>query len=48
MSVYFCSVIVVSSVVNGFSSADPPSKEPYRLSIRFAISELILNENRPE
>jgi hypothetical protein len=28
--------------------ADPSSKESYQLSVRFIISELILNGNRPE
>jgi hypothetical protein len=48
MSVYFCSVLVLSKVGSGLASTDPPSKESYRLSVRFAISELILNGKRPE
>jgi hypothetical protein len=34
--------------VAGLRGADLPSKGFYRLSIRFIISQLILNKNRPE
>jgi hypothetical protein len=43
----FCvSVVLCTSLP--CSRADPPSKESYRLSVRFIISELLLNVNRPE
>jgi hypothetical protein len=42
--------ICVSSVfvLSGVGRADPPSKESYKLSIRFIISKFILNGNGPE
>jgi hypothetical protein len=41
--------IVLFCVGRGLvSDWSPPSKESYRLSTRFTVSELMLNENRPE
>jgi hypothetical protein len=44
----FDTVYVLSRVGRGLATADLPSKEVYRLSVRSIISELILNGNRPD
>jgi hypothetical protein len=44
----FFSVRVVLCRSRPCSRSDPLSKESYRLSVRFIISKLILNVNRPE
>jgi hypothetical protein len=48
MSVYVCSVLVLSCADSVLASGWSPSKESYRLSARFTISELILNGNMPD
>jgi hypothetical protein len=48
MSVHVFFVLFYAVYVAALQGADPQSRESYRLSTIFTISEFILNGNRPE